>query len=165
MCPNFHRSLSHGHLFLLFAINVQMPLGVPLKRGTLTTKWYAEITKESSVSWSKIWTVSSGWIGLQTHLSILRKKNGWVENNWFVLTFINKITNDWYFIASDIHYLFDHILFNLLESSRIIYTRRYLAWTWKRLKFAWFPWRWLQVFRDLNIAFARELFEAIGPTD
>ena len=115
MCPNFHRSLSHGHLFLLFAINVQMPLGVPLKRGTLTTKWYAEITKESSVSWSKIWTVSSGWIGLQTHLSILRKKNGWVENNWFVLTFINKITNDWYFIASDIHYFFDHILFKLYE--------------------------------------------------
>ena len=82
---------------------------------TLTTKWYAEITKESSVSWSKIWTVSSGWIGLQTHLSILRKKNGWVENNWFVLTFINKITNDWYFIASDIHYFFDHILFKLYE--------------------------------------------------
>ena len=63
----------------------------------------------------KIWTVSSGWIGLQTHLSILRKKNGWVENNWFVLTFINKITNDWYFIASDIHYFFDHILFKLYE--------------------------------------------------
>ena len=49
------------------------------------------------------------------HLSILRKKNGWVENNWFVLTFINKITNDWYFIASDIHYFFDHILFKLYE--------------------------------------------------